>query len=508
MSYSWSQVAAHNKESDCWVVVDGVVYDVTKFLGEHPGGKKVLLNYGGKDATKIFHGLHSDNVLEQYGPDLKIGVVASDASSASSSSSSSSVVVAKYKQNPQNKWMYGDGVPFGDPYWYRGLPSPYYKQTHFDFRDKVRAFVETEIKPYVSEWHEQGTYPPELHEKAYKAGIYAAVWPQEYGGTPPPECDAFHDLILIDELARCGSGGVLWACFFSFGIALPPIIKVGNQYLKDKVVRDVITGKKIMSLAVTEPYAGSDVADIRCTARREGDYYIVNGEKKFITSGTKADYFTVAVRTGGKGMRGVSLLLMEKTMPGVRIRRQKTQGLWISGTGYLIFEDVKVPVKNLIGKENDGFRSIMHNFNHERFVFAALSNRYARLCIEDAAAYGRVRKTFGKRLVDHQAIRHKLAEMARHVEATHAQLEQIAFAMKNGATDRQLGGVIALVKVQATKTMEFCCREASQIFGGNCFLRGGIAARVERLYREVRFNAIAGGSEEILLDLAMRQSKL
>ena len=368
--------------------------------------------------------------------------------------------------------------------------------------------MEKELTPYVHEWDEEGTFPPELHEKAYRAGIYGAIWPEKYGGTPPAKFDAFHDLILIDELSRCAAGGVLWSCFFCFGIALPPILNIGSDYLKDKVARDVITGQKIMCLAVTEPSSGSDVAGLTTTARREGDYFIVNGAKKFITGGMKADYFTTAVRTGGEGMGGISLLLLEKGMPGISVRRMKTQGWWISNTAYITFEDVRVPVRNLIGEENKGFYSIMSNFNHERFVLAAMANRYARVCLEESIKYGRVRKTFSKRLMDHQVIRHKVAEMAREVESTHALLELIAYQMASGVDDRQFAGLIALAKVQATKTMELCTREASQIFGGASCIRGGQGEKVERLYRETRVNAIGGGSEEVLMDLAMRQAKL
>jgi alkylation response protein AidB-like acyl-CoA dehydrogenase len=337
------------------------------------------------------------------------------------------------------------------------------------------------------------------------------LWPEEYGGTPPAQLDAFHDLILCDEMSRCGSSGVLWAVVFGFGIALPPILNVGSEYLKDKVARDVIEGKKIMALAVSEPYAGSDVASLRTTATREGDYFIVNGEKKFITSGTKADYFTTAVRTGGSGMAGISLLLLEKDMPGITIRRMKTQGGWISGTAYVIFENVKVPVKNLIGRENEGFKAIMVNFNHERFVLAAMANRFARICLEESIKFARQRKTFGKTLGEHQVIRHKLAEMGRAIESTHALLEQICYQMKQGVPDSKLGPMIAMLKVQCTNVTEMCAKEASQIFGGASCIRGGIGERVERLYREVRVGAIAGGSEEILRDLAVRpmlQSKL
>lgn len=412
---------------------------------------------------------------------------------------------------PSLQPAFGDLIPFGDPYWYGGdLKSPYYTDSHVHFRSRVRAFVDKHIEPFCHEWDEAGTYPHELHKKAYDAGILAAMWPAEYGGTPPEGCDPFHDLILIDELSRCGAGGILWAVFFSFGIALPPVISVGSKALKDKVVRDVITGQKIMALAVSEPYAGSDVAGLRTTARREGDFYIVSGEKKFITSGMKADFFTVAVRTGGPGMAGVSLLLMEKGMPGLTVTRMKTQGWWISNTALVVMDNVRVPVTNIIGKENDGFKAIMYNFNHERFVLGAMSNRYARVCLEEAIKFAKTRKTFGKTLTEHQVIRHKIAEMARQVESTHAMLELIAYQMKNNVPDPVLGPLIALTKVQCTLTMEFCAREASQILGGASCIRGGKGEKIERLYREVRINAIGGGSEEILRDLGVKfvRSKL
>ena len=224
----------------------------------------------------------------------------------------------------------------------------------------------------------------------------------------------------------------------------------------------------------------------------------------------KANYFTVAVRTDPtkKGMKGVSLVLIEANRKGVYRSRMKTQGWLSSTTTYVIFKNVTIPKTNLIGKLNDGFRPIMHNFNHERFVFAAMSCRFSRVCLEDAIKFARTRKTFGKRLIDHQVIRHKIAEMVMRIEPCFAMLEQIAHKMKSGLGDRQIGGPIALVKVQSTKCMEYCAREAVQVFGGRGYIRGGRAARVERLYREVRVMAIAGGSEEVLTDLAMRQAKL
>lgn len=253
---------------------------------------------------------------------------------------------------------YGASEPWAEPYWYQGFKSPYYKETHHRFRERVRAFVEKEIAPFIDQWEEAGDYPPELRQKAYAAGVYATIYPPEYGGTPPDESgkfDIFHDLVLTDELSRCGSGGVLFACFFSFAIALPPILAVGSQYLKDLVARDVITGKKIMALAITEPWGGSDVAAVRTTAVRRGDYYVLSGEKKFITSGNKADWFTVAARTSsGTGAAGLSLFLVDAHSPGITVRRLKTQGWWASGTTYIVFDEVKVPANHLIGKENEG----------------------------------------------------------------------------------------------------------------------------------------------------------
>jgi alkylation response protein AidB-like acyl-CoA dehydrogenase len=235
----------------------------------------------------------------------------------------------------------------------------------------------------------------------------------------------------------------------------------------------------------------------------------VNGEKKWITNGVFADYFTVAVRTGGAGMGGVSMLVIEKTMTGVTTRQMHCQGVWSSGTTYITFEDVKVPVENLIGKENDGFRYVMINFNHERWGISIQANRFARVCLEEAMKYSFKRKTFGKLLIEHPVIRLKLAHMARQVEATWAQLENITYQMNTmsfAEQNRALGGPIALAKAQATTTFEYCAREASQIFGGLAYTRGGQGEKVERLYREVRAYAIPAGSEEIMLDLGIRQA--
>jgi len=421
--------------------------------------------------------------------------------------------------------MFGELVPFGDPNWYAGWNSPYYRESHHEWRKVVRRFCETEVMPNVHDWDEAKKMPRDLFPKAFAAGILPSVvgtpWPKEYvpqeelkerfGVIIPEDYDCFHELIVIDELSRCGSGGVLWGIAGGLGIGLPPVIKFGDSHVQARCVRDCLIGEKIICLAITEPNAGSDVAGLKTTAEKsdDGTHFVVNGEKKWITNGVFADFFTTAVRTGGAGMGGVSLLLIERGMEGIETKQMKCMGVWPSGTTYITFDDVKVPVSNLIGKENKGFKYIMYNFNHERWQIVAQATRFARVCIEESWKYAHKRKTFGKRLVDHPVIRWKLAEMARQVESLQAMLELVTYQMCTMGKDEQnikLGGSTALLKVHSTKILEYCAREAAQIFGGASYVRGGQGEKIERLYREVRAFAIPGGSEEIMLDLSIKQS--
>jgi alkylation response protein AidB-like acyl-CoA dehydrogenase len=327
----------------------------------------------------------------------------------------------------------------------------------------------------------------------------------------PENFDYFHELIILDEFGRCGSGGVLWGLLEGVHIGLPPVLNFGSKELRERVGTRVLKGEGTICLCITEPYAGSDVANIRCVAKKSacGTYYSVSGEKKWITNGVWADFFTVAVRTGGPGMGGISLLVVEKTMPGVTCKRMDCMGVWASGTTYVTFEDVRVPASNLVGKENEGFKYVMHNFNHERWGFVVQANRFARVCYEEAFKYAHRRRTFGKKLIEHPVIRAKLADMIRQIDATHAQMETITYqmcTMDREESAKALAGITALAKVQSTKVFEYCAREAAQIFGGASYVRGGQGEKVERLYRDVRAYAIPGGSEEIMMDLGVRQA--
>ncbi|KAI8139052.1 acyl-CoA dehydrogenase/oxidase [Fennellomyces sp. T-0311] len=510
--FTIEEVAKHTAPNDCWIIVENKVYDVTSFLNDHPGGKKILSKASGTDATVQFKAFHNPTVLKTYGPKLLIGEIDTGVEEVKTNNE-------EEERSPlQVGETFGDMVPYGDPMWYQDWYSPFYNDSHRKLRKFMREFVEKEIMPYTHEWNEAMALPKELYEKAAKAGIMTAAGsfaPPElapYGlpaGITREEWDTFHGIIVTDEITRCGSSGVSWGLVGGLGVGLPPVVSHGSDYLKKKVVPEVLAGKKFICLAITEPSGGSDVANLQTEAKDMGDHYLVNGEKKWITNGFFADYFTVAVRTGSPGAEGISFLLIERSMPGVATRRIYCSGAWPSGTAYVTFEDVKVPKVNLIGQENHAFRYIMANFNGERMGIIVQANRSARVCIEECLKYAHKRKTFGKRLIDHPVIRNKLAHMIRQVEATHAWMEILAYQSKHMPKEIQairLGGNIALCKAQATQTVEYCAREAAQIFGGLAYTRGGQGEKIERLYREVRAFAIPGGSEEIMLELGVRQS--
>jgi acyl-CoA dehydrogenase len=246
-------------------------------------------------------------------------------------------------------------------------PSPFYTEEHEAFRRTVRRFVEREIMPHVDQWDEAEEFPRELYAKASAAGLLQLGFPEEYGGVPT---DPFFGIVKAEEMARHGSGGVN-ASLNSHTIGSPPIAALGPEWMKRKVLPEVLAGEKISALAITEPSGGSDVANLKTTARRDGDHYVVNGSKMFITSGMRADYYTVAVRTGGPGASGVSLLLIERDREGFGRTKLKKMGWWASDTAQLFFDDVRVPVDNLIGQENKGFIGIMLNFNQERLGMSA-----------------------------------------------------------------------------------------------------------------------------------------
>ena len=388
---------------------------------------------------------------------------------------------------------------------------PFLTSEHEAFRDTVRRCVRTEITPYAAEWDEAETFPRELYKKAAAIGMLGLGFPEEYGGMGG---DVFFRVVLSEELSQCGAGGIC-AGLMSHSIGAPPIAKFGNAEMKARVLPDILAGEKISALAITEPSGGSDVAALKTTARLDGNQYVVNGSKMFITSGMRADYYSVAVRTGAgdqkAGASGVSLLLIERDRTGFTRTPLQKMGWWASDTAALYFEDVRVPASNLIGEEGKGFKAIMANFNSERLGMSAQAIGCAQAAFEDALAWARERHTFGKALIEHQVIRHKLVDMQMKIEAARAYLYDCAYQVReaevvgtpNTSTDTaRIAARMAMLKNCATQTMQFCADQAVQILGGAGCMRG---SRVERIYREVKVMMIGGGSEEIMKDLAAKQ---
>ena len=376
-----------------------------------------------------------------------------------------------------------------------GSDCAYYSAEHEAFRLALRRWVAAEISPFVAEWDEAEAFPRELYRKAADIGLLQIGYPDAYGGIP---ADLFYTTIAFQELARGGSGGIV-AGLLSHTIGAPPILNGGTEELKSTVLPSILAGEKISALAITEPSGGSDIAALKTSARRQGDFYVVNGSKTFITSGMRADFLTTAVRTGGPGRGGMSMLLIDAHAPGVSRTPLHKTGWWASDTASLYFDNVRVPVGQLLGEENRGFHLAMRNFNSERLTLAASSIAFARVCVDETVAYAKQRHTFGKPLIGHQVIRHKLVDMTMRVHAAQAYLENLVWRIIQGHSPV---ADICMAKNMATTTLEFCAREAAQTFGGAGYIRG---SNVERISREVRVNAVGGGAEEIMRDLAARQ---
>lgn len=366
----------------------------------------------------------------------------------------------------------------------------------------VERFAREQIAPHVTAWDAAGEFPRALYRQAAELGLLGLGYPEALGGTP-----ASHQLriSLWVPLCRYGASGGVLASLLSHNIGLPPVLALGSAELQREVIPPVLAGERIAALAITEPGGGSDVAALATRARREGDAYVVDGEKVFITSGMRADWITVAVRTGepgSKGASGISLLLVPGDSPGLTRTRLDKMGWQCSDTAHLRFDGVRVPARYLLGEEGAGFKAIMGNFNGERFGIACAALGFAQACYDEALAWARERRTFGATLTQHQAIRHKLVDMQQRIRSTGAWLEQLAARADAGDTGHDWVGEVCVLKNHATQAMAFCADAGVQILGGMGFMRGTVC---ERIYREVKVLTIGGGTEEIMKDLAARQ---
>ena len=377
------------------------------------------------------------------------------------------------------------------------MRNPFDTEERRTFREMVSKFLEAEIWPYVDEWDEAGEYPHEINEKVCELGVFGFGIDEKYGGLGFD--DQFMRKDVSVEMGRTSAGG-LFASVGSRNIMLGPLTELANEEIKLKALPDLMSGKKGGSLGITEPGGGSHVARMKTTARKDGNEWVLNGSKTFITGGMQASYFVVGARTGKEGLGGISLFFVEADTPGfTRSSIDKKMGWWSSDTATLYFDNCRIPADNLMGEENKGFLAIMNNFNYERYMMGAQMLGMAKRCFEECVQYSQERQTFGKNLIEHQVIRHKLADMSAKIDAMDAYLNQVAQLMNDGEMPV---AEISKIKFYCSECIESIASEAMQIFGGAGYLRGNA---VERIYREVKVMAIGGGSKEIMKDLTVKQ---
>ena len=380
------------------------------------------------------------------------------------------------------------------------MHNPFDTDERRAFRETLARFVQQEIEPYANEWDEAGTFPWELHEKACELGIFGFGIDEQYGGLGFD--DAFMRTASAEELGRGGIGGVI-ASIGSRSIMVGPLSELAAEDIKLRALPEILSGRKGGALGITEPSGGSDVANMQTHAHRDGDEFVINGSKTFITGGMNASYFVIAARTGDAGMAGISLFFVEADNPGfTRTAIDKKMGWWASDTATLYFDDCRVPVNNLMGEQDKGFLAVMNNFNYERLFMCAQMLGMSRRCLDDSIAYAQERQTFGKPLIKHQVIRHKIADMSARIDAMEALINQICWCINEGEMPV---AEISKAKFYCSTSLEFCANEAVQILGGAGYLRGNA---IERIYRETKVMTIGGGSAEIMRDLAVRQMGL
>ena len=366
-----------------------------------------------------------------------------------------------------------------------------------ELRKSVRTFAEREILPHVDEWERAGELPRDLSRKAAAAGLLGVGFPESVGGEGGDAADV---AIICEELHESGVPGGVFASLFTVGIAVPHMIASGDQRLIEKFVKPTLAGEMIGSLAITEPGGGSDVGHLRTTAVRDGDHYVVNGSKTYITSAVRGDYVVAAVRTGGPGAAGISMLVIEKGTPGFEVSRKLEKMGWRSSdTAELSFTDARVPVQNLVGAENTGFLQIAMAFVSERIGLAVQAYSSAQRCLDITVQWCRDRETFGKPLISRQSVQNTLAEMARRIDVARVYTHHLVERQLEG--DSNLIAPVCFAKNTAVEAGEWVANQAVQLFGGMGYMA---ESEIERQYRDMRIIGIGGGTTEIMTALAAK----
>ncbi|MFC8180806.1 acyl-CoA dehydrogenase family protein [Rhodococcus sp. NPDC057297] len=365
-------------------------------------------------------------------------------------------------------------------------------------RKTVRSFVEQDILPHLNQWESDGELPRDLHRKAAALGLIGAGFPEEVGGDGGDLADA---VVICEEMHQAGASGGLFASLFTSGIALPHLVAAGDPDQIEKWVRPTLAGEKIGSLAITEPGGGSDVGHLRTRAVKDGDHYVVNGAKTYITSGCRADFVVTAVRTGGDGAGGVSLLVVEKGTPGFEVTSKLDKMGWrASDTAELSFVDARVPVSNVVGAENSGFAQIAQAFLTERIALAAQAYSSAQRCLDLTLQWVRDRETFGKPLIKRQSVQNTVTEMARKIDIARVYTRSIV--ERSMTENNDFIAEVCFAKNTAVESGEWVANQAVQLFGGLGYMR---ESEVERQYRDMRILGIGGGTTEILTGLAAKR---
>jgi alkylation response protein AidB-like acyl-CoA dehydrogenase len=493
------EVAKNNTEDSLWCIIDHKVYDLTDFVDAHPGGAVVLRQVAGTDATTAFYNLHRNEVLQKY-ESLCIGTIEGEKPEV--------IQLQPGDLSP---------VPYAEPLWLTPtFKSPYYNQSHRKLQRYVRQFVEEHVYAEAQEKEADGTYiSQQLVDKMAANNLLAArLGPGKhlagrklFDDIPGEEFDYFHDLIVAQELSRANARGFQDGNVSGMMISLTAVRQwLNNAPLRDRVTEECLSGKKFMCLAISEAFAGSDVAGIRTTAEKtpDGKHYIINGTKKWITNGMYSDYIVTACRT----KKGLSVILVPRD-DNVETKKIKTSYSTAAATAFIEFDNVKVPVDHLLGKEDNGFIVVMSNFNHERWAMSCSVIRWMRTVTEECLKWSNQRIIFGKPLTQQAVIRQKLAKMISLTEACQSWLESITFQMNNmnyAQQSKLLGGPIGLLKSYATRCAHDVADDAVNIFGGRGITQGGMGRVVEMFHRTYKFDAILGGAEEVLADLGVRQA--
>lgn len=363
---------------------------------------------------------------------------------------------------------------------------------HDELRRSVRAFVEREIAPNVEEWEREGDFPRALYERMGELGFLGLKYPEEYGGSGP---DFLADCVVVEELARAGSGGIAAGIGGHKDLGSYYVYRFGNDEQRKRWLVPSIRGEVIGALAVTEPNAGSDVASLATRAMRDGDAYVLNGSKTFITNGSKADYVVTAVRTGGEGYGGISLIVVERGTPGFTTRRIETVGWRTSHTGELFFDDCRVPAENLLGDEGQGFVAIMKNFQWERLIMALGAVAGAQRTLDGAIAYARDRTAFGRPIARFQVWKHRFADLETGLAAARALTYH---ALRKFVAGEDALREVSMAKALACELAWKVADEAVQVHGGYGYM---MEFPVQRAWRDSRLGPIGGGTTQIMREI-------